>query len=186
MSRTPSSAKGRSMKQIPVLMIAATMAVSVGGAMTFPAGGADDESSPIFGVRIPPGYRDGRLISVAREEGNLNDLRAILGNDVAIKAYREGTLPFPDGTIIARLAWGFDPLEESEKAFGRPQSFVAGPPKNGVQFMVKDSRKYASTGGWGYAHFDGGKPASEAVHNTCFACHQVAKARDFIFNRYAP
>jgi hypothetical protein len=69
-----------------------------------------------FGVKIPPGYRDWRLISVAHEEGNLNDLRAILGNDVAIKAYREGNRPFPDGTIIARLAWSYVPLEESEKA----------------------------------------------------------------------
>jgi Cytochrome P460 len=58
-------------------------------------------------------------------------LRAILGNDLAIKAYREGKLPFPDGTIIARLAWDYVPLEESSKAFGRLQSFVAGPPKNG-------------------------------------------------------
>ena len=133
-----------------------------------------------------PGYRDWRLISVAHEEGNLNDLRAILGNDVAIKASREGKLPYPDGTIIARLAWSYDPLEESSKAFGRLQSFVAGPPKNGVQFMVKDSRKYASTGGWGFAQFDDGKPASEAVHNTCFSCHAIVKARDFVFNRYAP
>ena len=77
------------MKQIPIFVIAATMALSV-GAMTFSAGGADDESSPIFGVKIPPGYRDWRLISVAHEEGNLNDLRAILGNDVAIGASREG------------------------------------------------------------------------------------------------
>jgi Cytochrome P460 len=92
------------MKQISVFVIAATMAVSVSVAMTFPAGGADDESSPISGVKIPPGYRDWRLISVAHEEGNLNDLRAVLGNDAAIKAYREGKLPFPDGTIIARLA----------------------------------------------------------------------------------
>jgi hypothetical protein len=53
-------------------------------------------------------------------------------HDVAIKAYREGKLPFPDGTIIARLAWDYVPLEESGKAFGRLQSFVAGPPKNGV------------------------------------------------------
>jgi hypothetical protein len=119
---------------------------------------------------------------VAHEEGNLNDLRAILGNDVAITASREGKLPFPDGTIIARLAWSYDPLEESAKAFGRPQSFVAGPPKNGVQFMVKDSKKYASTGGWGFAQFDGGKPAGEAVHNTCFPCHEIVKARDFVFN----
>src|SRR5262249_13157125 len=104
------------------------------------SGQADEEAAPIFGVKIPPGYRDWRLISVAHEAGNLNDLRAILGNDVAIKASREGKLPFPDGTIIARLAWSYDPLQEGEKAFGRRQSFVAGPPKNGVQFMVKDSK----------------------------------------------
>lgn len=147
---------------------------------------ADGVAAPIFGIKIPDGYRDWRLISVAHEEGNLNDLRAILGNDVAINAYREGNRPFPDGTIIARLAWSYDPLEESEKAFGRRQSFVAGPPKNGVQFMVKDSRKYASTGGWGFAHFNDGKPADEAVHKTCFSCHETVKARDFVFNRYAP
>jgi hypothetical protein len=154
--------------------------------MTFSAGGADDQSSPIFGIKIPPGYRDWRLISVAHEEGNLNDLRAILGNDAAITAAREGKLPFSDGTIIARLAWSYDPLEESSKAFGRLQSFVAGPPKNGVQFMVKDSSKYASTGGWGFAQFDNGKPAAEAVQNTCFPCHAIVKARDFVFNRYSP
>jgi hypothetical protein len=96
------------------------------------------KAAPIFGVKIPAGYRDWRLISVAHEEGNLNDLRAILGNDVAIKASREGQLPYPDGTIIARLAWDYVPSEENNKAFGRPQSFVAGPPKNGVQFMVKE------------------------------------------------
>jgi hypothetical protein len=123
---------------------------------------------------------------VAHEEGDLNDLRAILSNDVAIKAYREGKLPFPDGTIIARLAWSYVPLEESSTAFGRLQSFVAGPPKNGVQFMVKDSKKYAPTGGWGFAQFNDGKPADEAVHNTCFSCHEAVKARDFVFARYAP
>ena len=62
------------------------------------------KTPPIFEVKIPPGYRDWRLISVAHEQGNLNDLRAILGNDIAIKAARERTLPYPDGTIIARLA----------------------------------------------------------------------------------
>ncbi len=92
------------------------------------SGQADGETAPIFGIKIPPGYRDWRLIAVAREEGNLDDLRAILGNDVAIEAARGGRLPYPDGTIIARLAWSHDPLEESGEAFGRPQSFVAGPP----------------------------------------------------------
>jgi hypothetical protein len=150
------------------------------------SGQADEEATPIFGVKIPPGYRDRRLISVAHEEGNLNDLRAVLGNDIAIKAYREGKLPFPDGTIIARLAWDYVSSEENNKAFGRVQSFVAGVPKNGIQFMVKDSRKYASTGGWAFAQFNDGKPADEAVHSTCFQCHEPAKARDFVFTRYAP
>jgi Cytochrome P460 len=77
-------------------------------------------------------------------------------------------------------------LAESAKAFGHLQSYVAGPPKNGVQFMVKDSRKYASTGGWGFAEFDDGKPAGEAMQKACFPCHETVKARDFVFNRYAP
>ena len=148
---------------------------------------ADEEAAPIFGVKIPSGYRDWRLISVAHEEGKLNDLRAILGNDKAIKAYREGKLPFPDGTIIAALHWRHVPSEENNKVFGRSQSFVAGPPTN-VQFMVKDSKKYASTGGWGFGHFNerDGKPAEVAVLKTCFACHQKAKDSDLVFTRYAP
>src|SRR6266480_618456 len=158
--------------------------VALAGVVAYIAPGSgqpDGEAAPIFGVEIPLGYRDWRLISVAHEEGSLDDLRAILGNDAAIEASRQGKLPFPDGTIIARLAWSYVPLEESSKAFGRLQSFVAGPPKNGVQFMLKDSRKYASTGGWGFAQFNGGKPADEAMHKTCFPCHEIAKARDFVF-----
>jgi hypothetical protein len=101
------------------------------------------------------------VITVAHEEGNNNDLRVVLGNDIAIKAYRQGKLPFPDGTIIARLAWSYVPPEENNKVFGRSQSFVAGAPIN-VQFMVKDSIKYAATGGWGFAQFKDGKPEEDA------------------------
>jgi hypothetical protein len=174
------------MKRIAFLLVAVAAVAGV-VAFTAPASGrADEEAAPVFGVKIPPGYRDWKLISVAHEAGNLNDLRAILGNDVAIKAYREGKLPFPDGTIIARLAWSYDPSEENNKVFGRPQSFVAGPPKNGVQFMVKDSRKYVATAGWGFAQFNDGKPADEAVQKTCLPCHEPVKARDFVFTRYAP
>ena len=151
-----------------------------------PSEHSDGEVAPIFGVKIPPGYRDWRLISVAHEEGKLNDLRAILGNDIAIKAYREGKLPFPDGTIIARLAWSYVSSEENNKAFGHPQSFVAGPPKEGVQFMVKDSTKYASTNGWGFAQFADGKPADEAALKGCSPCHEPAKSSDFVYTRYAP
>src|SRR6202051_1261620 len=150
-----------------------------------PTAHADGEAAPIFGVKIHSGYRDGRFTSVAHEEGKLNDLRAILGNDIAIKAYREGKLPFPDGTIIARLAWSYIPSEENNKVFGRPQSFVAGAATN-VQFMVKDSTKYAATGGWGFAQFKDGKPADNALLKTCFPCHEPVKARDFVFTQYAP
>jgi hypothetical protein len=172
------------MKHI-VIALAAIGALAGAGAYTAPATGqADGEVAPIYGVKIPPGYRDWQLISVAREEGNFNDLRAQLGNDVAIKAYRDGRLPFPDGSIIVALHWDFIPSEENNKIFGRPQSFIAGPAKN-IQFMIKDSKRYAGTGGWGFADFKDGKPASEAVHKTCFSCHDAIKARDYVFTRYA-
>ena len=167
------------------LVVLGTLAGVV--ASSAPASGhADEAPTSIFGGDPPSGYRDWKLISVAHEEGNLNDLRAILGNDLAIKAYREEKLPFPDGTIIARLAWSYVSSEENNRAFGRSQSFVAGPPKNGVQFMVKDSKKYIATGGWGFAEFIDGKPAGEAVLKTCFPCHEPAKAHDFVFTHYAP
>jgi Cytochrome P460 len=135
------------MRQIAWLLVAVATMAGIVVLTTRASGQADEEAAPIFGIRLPNGYRDWRLISVAHEEGDLNDFRAILGTDAAIKAYREGKLPFPDGAIIARLAWSYDASEENNKVFGRAQSFVAGSPKNGVQFMVKDSKKYASTGG---------------------------------------
>src|SRR5215510_11158313 len=67
---------------------------------------AESNGSPIYGVTIPAGYRDWRLISVKQLTGNkLKQLRAQLGNDIAIEAFREGKLPFPDGAIIAALHW---------------------------------------------------------------------------------
>ena len=173
------------MKRFALLFAVTTLAVIVASAI--PASGyADEEAAPVFGIKIPPGYRDWKLISVAHEAGTLNDFRAVLGNDVAIKAFREGMLPSPDGTIIARLAWTYVPSEENNKVFGREQSFVAGSPTN-VQFMVKDSSKYASTGGWGFAQFKNGKSdADAATLKKCFPCHVPVKARDYVFTRYAP
>ena len=52
--------------------------------------------------------------------------------------------------------------------------------------MVKDSKKYAATGGWGFADFKNGKPGDEGLHKTCFPCHQPAKGRDYVFTHYAP
>jgi len=149
------------------------------------SGYTEEKASSNYEVKIPAGYRDWKLISVAHEAGNLNDIRAILGNDMAVKAYREEKLPFPDGTIIARLAWKYVASEENNKVFGSEQSFVAGSPTN-VQFMVKDSKRYAATGGWGFAQFSNGKPINEAEPKACFSCHVPAKSKDFIFTHYAP
>jgi hypothetical protein len=147
----------------------------------------DGAEAAIADGKLPADYRDWRFISVAREEGTLDDIRAILGNDAAINAYRRETHPFPDGTIIARLAWSYDSSDENDKAFGRKQSFVAGHAKNGVQFMVRDATKYASTGGWLYAQFDDGKPLRDAAKiRSCFECHQAVSGRDYVFTRYAP
>jgi len=175
------------MKRIVLASAVAAFALAGVTVLTGPSFGlSDDDHAAIVEGKLPVGYRDWRLISVAHEEGSLNDLRAVLGNDAAIRAYRDKTLPFPDGAIVARLAWRYLPSEENNKVFGRPQSFVAGPPVNGVQFMVKDSRRYAATGGWGFVQFDDGKPAGDAVRGACFGCHEPAIARDFVFTRYAP
>ena len=152
------------------------------------SGDAAEQISPIYVTEIPAGYRDWKLISVAHEEGDLKDIRAVLGNDIAIKAYRDGKLPFPEGSIIARIAWRHVPSEENNKVFGRDQSFVPGEaPPWYLQFMVKDSKKYAETGGWGYANFNKeGVPGPEKDLKTCFPCHKAVEARDFVFTKYTP
>jgi hypothetical protein len=176
------------MKRTVFLLVALATVAGIVVAISPASGHTDEGAAPIFGIKSFPGYRDWRFISVAHEEGNLNDIRVILGNDPAITAYRENKLPFPDGTVIARIAWSHVPSEENNKIFGRAQSFVPGPaPAWYLQFMVKDSKKYAATGGWGYAQFDkDGKPADETKHKTCFPCHEPIKERDYVFTRYAP
>ena len=174
------------MKRITFWLVASAITASVIASTAFSTGQARQDDTPIFVTTIPPGYRDWRLVSVAHEEGSLNDIRAILGNDLAITAYRDGKLPFPEGTIIGRIAWRHVPSEENNKVFGRAQSFVPGEaPPWYLQFMVKDSKKYAATGGWGYAQFDkDGKPGPESDLRKCFPCHEAIKARDFVFTRY--
>ena len=176
------------MKQITFLVVAVATVATVVAFRASASRHTAQETAPIFVTQIPRSYRDWKLVSVAHEEGELKDIRAILGNDVAIKSYREGKLPFAEGAIIARIAWYHVPSEENNKVFGRDQSFIAGEaPPWYLQFMVKDSKKYAATGGWGYAQFDkDGKPGPESDLKKCFPCHQAIKDRDFVFTRYSP
>jgi hypothetical protein len=137
-------------------------------------------SSPIFGVSIPAGYRQWEMVAPSHEAGTLDELRGVLGNSISMKAYRAGTLPFPDGAILTKLAWKHVPSTEIEGAFVPGHTTT-------VQIMVKDAKKYASTGGWGFGRFIDGKPVDEAQHQTCFPCHAAnVKGHDFVFTRYAP
>jgi len=101
----------------------------------------EGEAAPIFVKEIPHGYRDWRLISVAHEEGSLNDIRAILGDDAAIKTYREQRLPFPDGAIIARIAWNHVASQEDDRVFGRPNPSWLGPPQIGTSSLWSRTQK---------------------------------------------
>jgi len=115
------------MKRITLLLVGvATLAEIVVFTTTTSRNVSAQGAAPISAIRIPDGYRDWGFISVAHEAGELNDIRTILGNDPAIKAYREGTIPFPEGTIIARIAWRYVPSDENNRIFGRKQSFVPG------------------------------------------------------------
>jgi len=171
------------MQRIGFLLLAVVTVAGTVALMAHASGPADGDSSPIYGVKIPAGYRDWQLIAVKQLHfaGKGEQLRAQVGNDIAIKAFKEGTLPFPDGAIIAAIHWTRVPSEDNNKVLDVPfpgtQSFV--------KFMVKDSKKYAATGGWGFADFTDAKPGDKALHETCFPCHVPAKDHDYVFTRYA-
>jgi hypothetical protein len=74
-------------------------------------------TSPIYGVSLPEGYRQWQLVGVAQETGALNELRAVVGNATALQAYQTGTLPFPDGTVLVKLAWKHEQSSEFAPAF---------------------------------------------------------------------
>jgi hypothetical protein len=196
------------MRRVALLLVAAA---ALTGVIVSTASGSrhPDESAaaPASLTEMPQGYRDWKLISVSRltaggaggptsqpsasMAGGGSQLRAELGNDVAIQAYRASKLPFPDGSIVAAIHWAETSSVSNDEvlAAGFPgagiRSFVPGPVVN-MQFMVKDSKRYAATGGWGFGDFKDGKPGSAALMKTCFPCHEPAKDRDFVFTRYAP
>jgi hypothetical protein len=125
-------------------------------------------------------YKDWRILGVShRLEKKF--VRAIVGNTTAIHAGREGKiLPWPDGSIIGKLSW-------KEKTHPQwPQAVVPGE-FAGAEAMVKDAKKYAATGGWGFGHWEGTTLVmnDEKATATCFACHTVMKDKDYVFTEPA-
>ena len=131
------------------------------------------------GIALVEGYRDWQVIAPSYRPDK-NHIRVILGNGTAIRAFREGKRPFPDGTIFAKVAWNAEkhpkfPVAEVPAAFAQ------------VEFMVKDAGKYKDTGGWGFARFVGadlkpyGKDAGFVAE--CFGCHTPVASNDYLFTR---
>ena len=130
------------------------------------------------GIALPEGYKDWRLLSV-HQRGDNNTIRAVLGNDVAIKAAREGkTNPWPDGAVLGKMVWKSAKHDRWETAI-EPSAFVH------AEFMIKNNEKYAATGGWGYARWIGqeqkpyGKDAGFVQE--CVGCHTPVKDSDWVF-----
>lgn len=169
------------MRLAPLLLVSMAAAAAIvfsGHSATASVSGSSD-ASPIFGVRLPVDYRQWQVVAVSQEVP-FDEFRGIVGNALAIKAYRDGTLPFPDGAQLVKIAWKRVPSAEFDGAF------VPGAPTT-VQVMVKDAKRYASTGGWGFGRFIAGRPVDEAQHQTCFGCHVAhVKNHDIVFTRFAP
>ncbi len=143
-----------------------------------PAATAAEIVAAPTGVTIPKGYRNWQVVAPSQRDDK-DEIRVILGNNIAMKAARAKKLPFPDGSILAKLAWKRVKSTEFDK------TFVPGEPQR-IEFMVKDAKKYAATGGWGFGRFVNGAPASGQDHGTCWPCHEAnVKGNDFVFTRYA-
>lgn len=134
------------------------------------------------GIVLPEGYKDWRVIAVSHRTDN-NTMRAIVGNDKAIDAARKGqTNPWPDGAVLGKLVWKAE-IDANWAAATVPGKFVH------AEFMTRDSKKYASTLGWGFARWLGeeqkpyGKDADFAQE--CVACHTPVKGNDYVFTHPA-
>ncbi len=167
------------MKRIHLILLA--LATGLTAILTGIAIGHDKRpAAPIYGVKLPDGYRNWPVIAPAQEAAPLNELRVVVGNPKAMRAYRDNIRPFPDGTVLIKLAW-----KHTQSPDFAPASIPGA--ATTVQVMVKDSKRYAATGGWGYGRFIDGQPVDEAQHRTCHACHAArVKDRDYVFTRYAP
>ena len=126
-------------------------------------------------------------------------LRVIVANPVMIKAYQEGTpgngKPFPDGSKIVKIEWRPKKLTDSPFSANTPDT-VPGDLAE-VEFIVKDSKKFPDTHGWGYAMFDydaasgtfapatlASKPPVGHDAKCGAACHEIAASKDYIFTAY--
>jgi hypothetical protein len=178
-------------KKMPAIAISAGVLCAVAGL----AISAQDK----YTVKVPNGlalsdfrgFESWQVVSIS-QDGSL--MAAILANPVMIKAYLDGVpgngKPFPDGARLAKIHWNPKKMETF------PAATVPGT-QHDVDFMVKDSKRFADSGGWGYAVFEydaasdtfrpgnqADKPPQGNDAKCGFACHTGVKTRDYVFTDY--
>jgi Cytochrome P460 len=174
--------------------------LSITVALTMLAAAAAISGQDKYSLKVPgglafsefEGYESWQSIAVSH---NGDKLALILGNPRMIDAYKAGFpvngKPFPDGAKMAKIHW-----IASKSATEPGQPFVPGT-QHDVDFMVKDSKRFPDSGGWGYAEFEydaatdtfrpgtlDDKPPQGNDARCGAACHTVAKARDYVFTEY--
>src|SRR5262245_17495829 len=130
------------------------------------------------------GYETWQVIGVS-QSGDL--IEVILGNPDIIAAYQTGVpgngKPFPDGSKMAKIHWN------ATKSTEAPAPTLISDTLHDLDFMVRDSKRFADSGGWGWAAFkydaasDSFKPF-ETGAKCGFACHTIVKAKDYVFTAY--
>jgi hypothetical protein len=173
--------------------------VVIVAALVSALGGGTVAAQDKYTVKVPGGlafsefrgYESWEVVSISQNGGLL---AAILANPVMINAYRAGVpgngKPFPDGSKMAKIHWNPKKLETF------PTATVPGT-QHDVDFMVKDSKRFADSGGWGWAVFKYESASGKFVPGTTadsppqgndakcgFACHTVVKTRDYLFTDY--
>ena len=150
------------------------------GLLVAGTGQAADRAA-VTGVVMPAGYREWVAVAPSHRTDK-GHIRLMLASPTMVKAYRAGTLPFPDGSTIAKLVYSAvnSPTWDAAVVPGEPVS---------IEFMVKDSARFPQNKGWGFGRFapDGTPRGDEALYQTCFPCHQANVAdTDYVFTRWAP
>jgi hypothetical protein len=172
--------------------VLATAAAAVVSVSLVALGGRAISAQDKYTVKVPNGlafsefrgFEDWVTVA-ASQSGDL--IEVIVANPVAIKAYRAGIpgngKPFPDGSKMAKIHWN------AKKSAEAPAPTLVPDTLHDVDFMVRDSQRFASTGNWGYAEFDYDAASDTFTplgtgSNCGYECHTIVKAKDYVFTAY--
>jgi hypothetical protein len=170
-------------------MAAVAALLAVAGGVCFAADNKDTVAVP-NGLAFSEfkGYEGWQVITVSKAKvGDADVINVILGNPAMIDAFKAGFpgngKPIPDGARMAKIHWN------SKTNADFPNHAIGPDTLHDIDFMVKDSQRFAATGGWGYAQFNYDSATNAftplGTGAACgFACHTLVKTRDYVFNAY--